>query len=59
MSELMTIDEAAKFLGVSEITVKRYIREKLIQTEEQDGEHLPVKDAVDRYKAINERMQKR
>jgi excisionase family DNA binding protein len=59
MSELMTLDEAAKYLGVSEITVKRFIREKLIQTQAHEGEELPLKEAVNRYKEIHDRMQKR
>lgn len=58
-SELMSVAQAAEFLQVSEITVKRFIRENLIQFEEKDGEPMLIKEAVERYKALTERFSKR
>lgn len=58
-AEYMTIEEAASFLGVSDITVKRYIREKLIQSEKQSGSVVLLREAVERYKRINEQFSKR
>lgn len=58
-SEHMTIEQTATFLNVSEITVKRYIREKLIQFTEQDGQTLLLTEAVERYKKINEQFSRR
>lgn len=58
-SEFLSIAEAAKFLGVSDITMKRYIREKLIQSESQSGNTVLAKEALERYKRINEQLSKR
>ena len=58
-SEHMTIDQAAKYLGVSDITVKRYIRENLLQHVDQDGQQLLLTEAVERYKKINEQFTRR
>ena len=58
-SELITIAEAAQFLGVSDLTVKRYIREKLIQSEKHNGKPMLLKEAVERYKKINEQFHQR
>lgn len=55
----MTLDQAAEFLDVTDITLKRYIRENLIQHEEVEGETLLLTDAVVRYKTIAERLGKR
>lgn len=57
--EVMTVDAAASFLGVSDITVKRYIREKLIQSKEENGQTVLIKTAVERYKKINDQFGKR
>jgi len=57
--ETMTIAEAASYLSVSEITVKRYIREKLIQSDETDGQIVLSKAAVENYKKINEQFARR
>ncbi|EAR10486.1 helix-turn-helix domain-containing protein [Reinekea blandensis] len=54
-----TIDQAAKLLGVTEVTLKRYIRENLLPTEDVQGMKMLPKDAVQRYKAIQDRLQRR
>ena len=58
-AEFMSISEAAAYLGVSDITVKRFIREKLIQSEEHNGEPRLLTEAVERYKRINEQFARR
>ena len=58
-AETMTISEAAEYLSVSDITIKRFIRESLIQSEEQNGETVLLRDAVERYKKINEQFSRR
>ncbi len=57
--DFMSIAQTATLLGVSEITVKRFIREKLIHAEDQNGELMLLKEAVNRYKEIHDRMNKR
>ena len=57
---LLTIQQTADLLNVSDITVKRYIREKLLQVAQGDGDSaLLEKGAVERYKTITERLSKR
>jgi excisionase family DNA binding protein len=58
-NEHMTIEQTASYLDVSEITVKRYIRENLIQHVDKDGQQLLVTEAVERYKKINEQFARR
>ncbi|WP_196157555.1 helix-turn-helix domain-containing protein [Reinekea sp. G2M2-21] len=58
-SEYMNVAQAAAYLGVSEITVKRFIREKLIPSEIQNGQKMLSVSAVENYKKINEQFSKR
>ncbi len=58
-SEYMNVAQAAAYLGVSEITVKRFIREKLIPSEVQNGQKMLSVSAVENYKKINEQFSKR
>lgn len=58
-SEYFSIDEAAQLLEVSEVTLKRYIRENLLPAEEQQGEKVLPVDAVKRYKDIQDRLNRR
>ncbi|MFC3700347.1 helix-turn-helix domain-containing protein [Reinekea marina] len=57
-SEFLSIEKAAEFLSVSDITVKRYIRENLIPSVEQNGETMIDKSALERYKAINDKFKR-
>lgn len=57
--DLMRINEAAQYLGVTDITVKRYIREKLLSAVEKNGQILLEKGVVERYKTIADRFHKR
>lgn len=52
----MSIAEAAKVLGVSDITVKRFIRENLILSEKVDGEPMLITEAVEKYKALTDKF---
>lgn len=55
-SDHMTIKQAATLLNVSEITIKRYIRENLIPSTETDGNVTLLTADVEKYKAINEQF---
>lgn len=57
--DLMRINEVAQYLGVTDITVKRYIREKLLTAIEKNGQTLLEKGVVERYKLIADRFNKR
>lgn len=57
-NNLMTIDEAAQFLDVSDITVKRFIREKLIPAEDNNGKMMLQRENVERYKKITEQFKR-
>lgn len=54
-----SLNEAAKLLGVTEVTLKRYIRENLLPAKEEQGQQILPKDAVNRYKDIQDRLQRR
>lgn len=58
-NEYMSIAQTAEFLGVSEITVKRFIREKLILSESVDGELVLLTEAVKKYKALADKFSRR
>lgn len=55
----MRVSEAAQYLGVTDITVKRYIREKLLTAVEHNGQIMLQKEVVERYKTIADRFHKR
>lgn len=55
----MRVNEAAQYLGVTDITVKRYIREKLLTAVEHNGKIMLQKEVVERYKTIADRFHKR
>jgi excisionase family DNA binding protein len=57
-SEFLSIENAAVFLNVSDITVKRYLRENLIPSVDQEGETVIDKEALERYKAINDKFKR-
>ncbi|MFQ3281822.1 helix-turn-helix domain-containing protein [Reinekea sp.] len=57
-SEFLTIEQAATFLNVSNITLKRYLRENLIPSSKQNGQPLIDKAALERYKAINDQFKR-
>lgn len=52
----LNLAQAAELLDVNEITVKRYVREHLIKSEEVEGNVLFNKEDLERYKEITTRM---
>lgn len=55
----LSVAQAAKILGVSDITLKRYLRENLLPSEKHNGAVRLTKEAVERYKSIQDRLNKR
>ncbi len=58
-SDYLSINQAATLLNVSEITLKRYIRENLIPSSENNGNVVLLASDVEKYKAINEKFVRR
>lgn len=56
--EFLSIDQAAVFLNVSDITVKRYVRENLLPSSKQNGQPMIDKSALERYKTINDQFKR-
>jgi len=52
----LSIEQAAQFLDVSEVTLKRYAREKLIPSIQQGKELVFELKAVENYKKIADRL---
>jgi hypothetical protein len=55
---LMTVEQVAEFLGVQVVRVERLERESLLPTPDKDADGSPLfaKDAVEKYKALDERL---
>ncbi len=57
MEELLTVDQVAEFLGITDIRVKRLTRESLLNNVSDDAENPMFKpDEVKRYKELAERI---
>lgn len=61
MAEVATISltEAANILGETEVTVRRYAREKLIPSLTENGDIVFEREKVDQYKKLKEQFGKR
>lgn len=57
-NSLMNASEVAQLLSVSEASVKRFAREKLLQTTEINGELMFEKSNVLKFKEINDRLKR-
>lgn len=55
-AELLTIDQVADILSLKPITVKRYAREGLLDSEEENGELRFQPEKVQRFKDIQARL---
>lgn len=55
-NELISVEEVSELLRVNEATVKRFAREKLIQSIDTEGELMFPRDAVMRYKTIHDKF---
>lgn len=55
-NKLMSVAEAAAFMNKSEVTVKRWARESLIQSTKQNGEFMFEKSALVKYLEIEKRL---
>lgn len=54
--KLLTMKEACTMLDVGEVTVKRWVKEHLLQSVEDQGEMKFPESAVKKYKEINDRL---
>ena len=58
-SETLSLEQTASFLDVNEATIKRWMKEKLLNPTNSDEESPEFDaDAVKRYKEINERLRR-
>jgi hypothetical protein len=57
MDELLTVDQVAEFLGITDIRVKRLTRESLLNNVSDDANNPMFKpDEVKKYKELAERI---
>jgi len=57
MEELLTVDQVAEFLGITDIRVKRLTRESLLNNVSDDADNPMFKpDEVKKYKELAERI---
>lgn len=58
MSEatLLDMQQVCDFLDLKEVTVKRYVREGLLDGLKQDGQLLFEPEKVNRFKSIQEKL---
>lgn len=57
MDELLTVDQVAEFLGITDSRVKRLTRESLLNNVSDDAENPMFKpDEVKRYKELAQRI---
>ncbi|WP_435276491.1 helix-turn-helix domain-containing protein [Psychrobium sp. nBUS_13] len=57
MDELLTVDQVAEFLGISDSRVRRLARESLLNNVGDDAENPKFSaDAVKKYKELAERI---
>ena len=54
--KLLTLQETCEVLEVGEVTVKRWAKEHLLQSIEDNGELKFPEGAVKKYKEINDRL---
>ena len=55
-AELLTLDQVADILSLKPITIKRYAREGLLDSEEEKGELLFQPEKVQRFKDIQAKL---
>lgn len=58
MSEvnIMSVEEVAEFLATKTVTIKRYAREGLLDSKEQDGQLVFEKQVVERFKEFQTKL---
>jgi len=57
MEDLLTVDQAAEFLGITDVRVKRLTRESLLNNVSDDSENPMFKaDEVKKYKELAARI---
>lgn len=54
--KLLTMAETCEMLGVGETTVKRWVKEHLLESVDENGEIMFPEPAVIKYKEINDRL---
>ena len=54
--DLLTLDQVADILSLKPVTIKRYAREGLLDSEDSKGELMFQPDKVERFKAIQEKL---
>jgi len=55
-AKLMSVAEAAAYMNKSEVTIKRWARECLLQSVKQNGEYFFHEDALRKYMEIEKRL---
>ncbi|MDP2559923.1 helix-turn-helix domain-containing protein [Psychrobium sp. 1_MG-2023] len=57
MDDILTVEQTAEFLGITDVRVKRLVRESLLNNVSDDAENPQFKaDEVKRYKELADRI---
>ena len=54
--KLLTVAEAAAYMDKTEVTIKRWARESLLQSVKQNGEFMFKEEALKKYMEINSKL---
>lgn len=54
--QTLNIDQVAEILNMKAVTIKRYAREGLLDSEQSNGEFRFLPDNVEKFKAIQEKL---
>ncbi|WP_419810523.1 helix-turn-helix domain-containing protein [Bacterioplanoides sp.] len=54
--QTLSVDEVAEILSMKAVTIKRYAREGLLDSEQDNGEFRFLPDKVEKFKAIQEKL---
>jgi len=54
--KLLSLDEVAEILSMKTVTIKRYVREGLLDSEQENGNMFFDPDKVTKFKQLQERL---
>ncbi|MCA6064395.1 MerR family transcriptional regulator [Thalassolituus marinus] len=55
-SQKLTLDQVAEILAMKAVTIKRYVREGLLDGQEENGQLIFEPEKVSRFKELQERL---
>tara|TARA_Y100001001_G_scaffold133973_1_gene134351 strand:- start:3292 stop:3471 length:180 start_codon:yes stop_codon:yes gene_type:complete len=55
-TETLTLDQVAEFLAMKPVTIKRYVREGLLDGKEENGHLVFEPEKVNRFKELQARL---